>query len=42
LIAEVQVDKVAADVYAPAAGVIRHTVAEEGESRQGAVIAYIE
>lgn len=42
LIAEVQVDKVSADVEAPASGVIRHRVAEEGATHQGAVIAVIE
>ena len=42
LIAEVQVDKVSADVYAPATGVIRHRVAEEASTNQGAVIADIE
>ena len=42
LIAEVQVDKVSADVEAPASGVLRHRVAEEGETHQGAVIAVIE
>jgi pyruvate/2-oxoglutarate dehydrogenase complex dihydrolipoamide acyltransferase (E2) component len=42
LIAEVQVDKVSADVQAPASGVLRHRVAEEAVSHQGAVIASIE
>lgn len=42
LIAEVQVDKVSADVEAPAAGVLHHLVAEEGVANQGAVIALIE
>lgn len=42
LIAEVQVDKVSADVEAPVAGVLRHRVAEEAVSHQGAVIAVIE
>lgn len=42
LIAEVQVDKVSADVEAPASGVLRHLVAEEGVSNQGAVIGHIE
>ena len=42
LIAEVQVDKVSQDVHAPASGVLRHIVAEEGETAQGAVIAVIE
>jgi pyruvate/2-oxoglutarate dehydrogenase complex dihydrolipoamide acyltransferase (E2) component len=41
LIAEVQVDKVSADVHAPATGVLRHRVAEEA-TNQGAVIADIE
>ncbi len=42
LIAEVQVDKVSADVEAPTSGVLRHVVAEEAVSHQGAVIAVIE
>jgi pyruvate/2-oxoglutarate dehydrogenase complex dihydrolipoamide acyltransferase (E2) component len=42
LIAEVQVDKVSADVEAPASGVLRHVVVEEAASNQGAVIAVIE
>ena len=42
LIAEVQVDKVSADVHAPATGVLRHRVAEEAATHQGAVIAHIE
>jgi pyruvate/2-oxoglutarate dehydrogenase complex dihydrolipoamide acyltransferase (E2) component len=42
LIAEVQVDKVSADVEAPASGVLRHVVPEEGVCNQGAVIARIE
>lgn len=42
LIAEVQVDKVSADVEAPSGGVLRHLVAEEGVTNQGAVIALIE
>jgi pyruvate/2-oxoglutarate dehydrogenase complex dihydrolipoamide acyltransferase (E2) component len=42
LIAEVQVEKVSADVLAPASGVLRHLVAEEAVSHQGAVIATIE
>ena len=42
LIAEVQVDKVSVDVEAPASGVLRHRVAEEAVSNQGAVIAVIE
>jgi pyruvate/2-oxoglutarate dehydrogenase complex dihydrolipoamide acyltransferase (E2) component len=42
LIAEVQVDKVSADVEAPASGVLRHLVAEEGITNQGAVIGRVE
>lgn len=42
LIAEVQVDKVSADVEAPASGILRHLVAEERVCHQGAVIARIE
>ena len=42
LIAEVQVDKVSADVVAPVAGVIRLLVAEETVVTQGAPIARIE
>ena len=42
LIAEVQVDKVSADVEAPSSGVLRHLVAEEGVCAQGDVIARIE
>ena len=42
LIAEVQVDKVSADVEAPASGVLRHLVPEEGATNQGAVIGRIE
>jgi pyruvate/2-oxoglutarate dehydrogenase complex dihydrolipoamide acyltransferase (E2) component len=42
LIAEVQVDKVSADVHAPASGVLRHVVAEEGETNQGETIATID
>ena len=42
LIAEVQVDKVSADVHAPATGVIHHRVPEEAATNQGAVIADIE
>ena len=42
LIAEVQVDKVSADVEAPTSGVLRHLVAEEAVSHQGAAIAIIE
>jgi pyruvate/2-oxoglutarate dehydrogenase complex dihydrolipoamide acyltransferase (E2) component len=42
LIAEVQVDKVAAEVPAPAAGTIRVLVPEEAVVKQGDVIARIE
>jgi pyruvate/2-oxoglutarate dehydrogenase complex dihydrolipoamide acyltransferase (E2) component len=42
LIAEVQVDKVSNDLEAPASGVLRHVVAEEEATHQGAVIARIE
>jgi pyruvate/2-oxoglutarate dehydrogenase complex dihydrolipoamide acyltransferase (E2) component len=42
LIAEVQVDKVSADVEAPASGVLRHLVPEEGVCNQGDAIARIE
>jgi pyruvate/2-oxoglutarate dehydrogenase complex dihydrolipoamide acyltransferase (E2) component len=42
LIAEVQVDKVSSDVEAPASGILRHRVAEEAETHQGAVIAVID
>jgi pyruvate/2-oxoglutarate dehydrogenase complex dihydrolipoamide acyltransferase (E2) component len=42
LIAEVQVDKVSADVEAPVAGVLRHRAAEGDASHQGAVIAVVE
>ena len=41
LIAEVQVDKVSADVVAPVAGVIHLLVAEEAVVTQGAPIARI-
>ncbi|MEQ6901416.1 lipoyl domain-containing protein [Nocardioides sp. YIM 152588] len=41
VIAEVQVDKVAADVVATSAGTIRLVVEEGAEVRQGAVIATI-
>ena len=41
LLAEVQVDKVAAEVLAPAAGVVHRLVEEEGVVRQGAPIATI-
>jgi pyruvate/2-oxoglutarate dehydrogenase complex dihydrolipoamide acyltransferase (E2) component len=42
LIAEVQVDKVSADVVAPASGTIHLLVAEEAVVTQGAPIARIE
>jgi pyruvate/2-oxoglutarate dehydrogenase complex dihydrolipoamide acyltransferase (E2) component len=42
LLAEVQVDKVAAEVPAPAAGVVHRLVAEEAIVRQGSVIARID
>jgi pyruvate/2-oxoglutarate dehydrogenase complex dihydrolipoamide acyltransferase (E2) component len=42
LLAEVQVDKVAAEVLAPTAGVVRLLVDEEAVVRQGAPIARIE
>jgi pyruvate/2-oxoglutarate dehydrogenase complex dihydrolipoamide acyltransferase (E2) component len=42
LLAEVQVDKVAAEVSAPVAGVVHLLVAEEAVVRQGAPIARIE
>jgi pyruvate/2-oxoglutarate dehydrogenase complex dihydrolipoamide acyltransferase (E2) component len=42
LLAEVQVDKVAVEVPAPAAGTIRLLVPEEAVVTQGAVIARIE
>lgn len=42
LIAEVQVDKVSADVVAPVAGTIHLLVAEEAVVVQGAPIARIE
>jgi len=41
LLAEVQVDKVAAEVPAPVAGVVHLLVAEEEAVRQGAAIARI-
>lgn len=41
LLAEVQVDKVAADVPAPVAGVVRLLVDEEDPVRQGEAIARI-
>jgi pyruvate/2-oxoglutarate dehydrogenase complex dihydrolipoamide acyltransferase (E2) component len=42
LLAEVQVDKVAAEVPAPVGGVVHLLVAEEAVVRQGAPIARIE
>lgn len=42
LIAEVQVDKVAADVLAPVAGTVHLLVAEEDAVTQGTPIARIE
>jgi pyruvate/2-oxoglutarate dehydrogenase complex dihydrolipoamide acyltransferase (E2) component len=42
LLAEVQVDKVAAEVPAPAAGVVRLLVEEDAAVTQGTVIARIE
>lgn len=42
LLAEVQVDKVAAEVVAPAAGVVRLLVDEEAVVTQGTPIARIE
>ena len=42
LIAEVQVDKVSAEVPAPATGTIRLLVAEEAIVTQGMVVARIE
>jgi pyruvate/2-oxoglutarate dehydrogenase complex dihydrolipoamide acyltransferase (E2) component len=42
LIAEVQVDKVSAEVPAPVAGTVRLLVPEEAVVRQGEVIARIE
>lgn len=42
LLAEVQVDKVAAEVPAPTAGVVHRLVAEEATVRQGSVIARID
>ena len=42
LLAEVQVDKVSAEVPAPAAGVVRLLVEEEAAVRQGTPIARIE
>ncbi|HSE08027.1 MAG TPA: lipoyl domain-containing protein [Nocardioidaceae bacterium] len=42
LVAEVQVDKVSAEVLAPAAGVVHLLVDEEAAVRQGAPIARID
>jgi pyruvate/2-oxoglutarate dehydrogenase complex dihydrolipoamide acyltransferase (E2) component len=42
LIAEVQVDKVSADVLAPTAGTVRLLVEEEAAVKQGTPIAQIE
>jgi len=42
LLAEVQVDKVSADVPAPVGGVVRLLVAEEATVTQGSPIARIE
>lgn len=42
LIAEVAIDKVDAEIYAPVAGTVRLRVAEGEEVAQGAVIAVIE
>jgi pyruvate/2-oxoglutarate dehydrogenase complex dihydrolipoamide acyltransferase (E2) component len=42
LIAEVQVDKVSAEVVAPAAGVVHLLVGEEAAVKQGTVIARID
>ncbi|HEX6246619.1 MAG TPA: lipoyl domain-containing protein [Nocardioidaceae bacterium] len=42
LIAEVQVDKVSAEVLAPTAGTVRLLVEEEAAVKQGAPIARIE
>lgn len=42
LLAEVQVDKVSAEVPAPAGGVVHLLVDEEATVRQGAAIARIE
>jgi pyruvate/2-oxoglutarate dehydrogenase complex dihydrolipoamide acyltransferase (E2) component len=42
LLAEVQVDKVAAEVLAPVAGVVRLLVEEEGVVKQGEPIARID
>ena len=42
LVAEVQVDKVDAEVVAPAGGVLRVLVPEDGTARQGAAIARVD
>ena len=42
LIAEVQLDKVSAEIDAPQAGIVRHLAAEGAVVRQGANIAVIE
>ncbi len=42
LLAEVQVDKVSADVVAPAAGVVHLLVDEDSAVRQGTAIARID
>ncbi len=42
LLAEVAIDKVDAEIYAPAAGTVRLRVEEGDEVAQGAVIAVIE
>lgn len=42
LLAEIQVDKVSAEVPSPAAGVVRLLVPEEAVVKQGEVIARIE
>jgi len=42
LLAEVQVDKVSADVVAPAAGVVHLLVDEDSAVRQGTLIARID
>ena len=42
LLGEVMVDKVSAEVVAPAAGQIRLLVAEEQIARQGDVIAHVD
>ncbi len=42
LIAEVQLDKVAADVRAPASGIVRYLILEGQVAAQGTAIAVIE